>query len=251
MRSISLILAAAALVIASPAFAVAPPPPPPVYVGLFLGYDAGGADTSVRVTDQDYFSTSSIDSIMHEFPSDLDGNAFTFGGFLGVQMPIGGNATVGLEGDLSWLNLDESKSVMRVYPCCSPDSYTIGESIERNWLATLRARVAFEVTPQLSLYGTGGFAMGDADYKIRFEDDSEPVPLTHGSNSDTLTGWTLGGGLEYALPNGVVVRAEYLYIDLGSINARTDLSGIGANDTLRAQADVTDNIVRIGLRYSF
>jgi len=34
--------------------------------------------------------------------------------------------------------------------------------------------------------------------------------------TDRRTGWTVGGGVEYALGCGWSIRGEYLYVDLGS-----------------------------------
>ena len=38
-----------------------------------------------------------------------------------------------------------------------------------------------------------------------------------GSTSDTKVGWTVGGGVDYALSNTLSVRAEYLYLQLPSV----------------------------------
>ena len=38
-----------------------------------------------------------------------------------------------------------------------------------------------------------------------------------GTASDTKTGWTAGGGVEYALDNRWSAKFEYLYYDLGSL----------------------------------
>ncbi|SEM13551.1 Outer membrane protein beta-barrel domain-containing protein, partial [Bosea lupini] len=35
------------------------------------------------------------------------------------------------------------------------------------------------------------------------------------SDSNTHTGWTVGGGVEYAFTNNLVGGVEYLYVDLG------------------------------------
>jgi opacity protein-like surface antigen len=43
------------------------------------------------------------------------------------------------------------------------------------------------------------------------------------SNSSSRVGWTLGGGVEYAVTNNWTVKLEYLYANLG--NGRNSLYG--------------------------
>jgi opacity protein-like surface antigen len=77
------------------------------------------------------------------------------------------------------------------------------------------------------LYGTGGLAYG------RFNDTvsstftaTKSIPATSFSMnsptfdaSTTKTGWTVGGGIEGAVPSTHVTwKVEYLYMDLGTRN---------------------------------
>jgi outer membrane immunogenic protein len=41
------------------------------------------------------------------------------------------------------------------------------------------------------------------------------------SMSTTKTGWTVGGGVEYALLNGWSLKAEYLHLDFGTAEITT------------------------------
>jgi outer membrane immunogenic protein len=67
-------------------------------------------------------------------------------------------------------------------------------------------------------------------------------------------GWTLGGGVEGVVPNmsNWTWKAEYLYLDLGSVSG----TGLEAGPDLGTlpyswSTKVTDNIVRVGLNYHF
>ncbi len=67
-------------------------------------------------------------------------------------------------------------------------------------------------------------------------------------------GWTLGGGLEYALWQKWTVKAEYLYVSLnGNSVTETALSSGGfLPASFNANFSRTNfNIVRVGLNYQF
>jgi outer membrane immunogenic protein len=70
--------------------------------------------------------------------------------------------------------------------------------------------------------------------------------------SDTFNtsrvGWTVGGGVEYALTNHWSVRVEYRYTDFGHINEFEGFSTGGAYSVTKHE---TDNKVQIGFSYKF
>ena len=47
---------------------------------------------------------------------------------------------------------------------------------------------------------------------------TRPALSWSGNPSKTRVGWTIGGGVEYAVTNNVTIKGEYLYADLGSSN---------------------------------
>jgi outer membrane immunogenic protein len=77
------------------------------------------------------------------------------------------------------------------------------------WFGTVRGRIGITpFDPHFLIYGTGGFAYGE----VRHDD------FFWGSWGRTKTGWTAGGGVEWApvsFPNWSV-KVEYLYTDLSS-----------------------------------
>ena len=82
---------------------------------------------------------------------------------------------------------------------------------------------------------TVGFAYGNVDYSANTNFDNGityPVDFT-----ETKTGWTAGGGVEYALTNHWTVRAEYLHYDLGDASrTQPQLSGGVPTGSLNAIA---------------
>jgi outer membrane immunogenic protein len=78
------------------------------------------------------------------------------------------------------------------------------------------------------------------------------VPL-FGTSSSTadMIGWVIGGGIEAALWGGWTAKAEYLYMDLGSLATSADFSQPGNPGTVTTNSTVRDHIVRIGGNYHF
>jgi outer membrane immunogenic protein len=67
----------------------------------------------------------------------------------------------------------------------------------------------------------------------------------------------VGGGIEVALGGGWTAKAEYLYMDLGSISNTMDITTPGdllnptVPTTLTTSSTVRDHIVRVGGNYHF
>jgi outer membrane immunogenic protein len=100
-----------------------------------------------------------------------------------------------------------------------------------DYLATLRGRAGFYLHPNWLIYGTAGAAW------IGFEAQST---LTGDKASETVTGWTAGGGTEVDRDH-VIYFAEYLYTDFGSRNSVIDAT--------THRADLDGHQFRIGLKF--
>ena len=68
------------------------------------------------------------------------------------------------------------------------------------------------------------------------------------SDNETHQGWFIGGGLEYAATDNVIVGAEYNYIDLGGKKNHNGTTDIGIP---YVNADVEAQIHTITARVSF
>jgi outer membrane immunogenic protein len=106
-----------------------------------------------------------------------------------------------------------------------------------NWFGTARARLGITpFSPNLMFYGTGGFAYGEARNG-----------WNNGNGWNTVnnlnTGWTGGGGVEWAFLPNWSAKAEYLYTDLSGSNN----GGWGGWVSNHSKT----NTVRLGLNYHF
>ena len=65
----------------------------------------------------------------------------------------------------------------------------------------------------------------------------------------SLTGYTVGGGVEYALTNHVILRSEYRYTDYGSKDF--DFNNKFIDEPVTLKADYKTHEVRLGIAYKF
>jgi outer membrane immunogenic protein len=63
--------------------------------------------------------------------------------------------------------------------------------------------------------------------------------------TSTNAGWTLGGGVEFALPGNWSAKAEYLRVDLGSFNCT------GCTPAPAGNVSLQENVFRAGVNYHF
>jgi outer membrane immunogenic protein len=128
------------------------------------------------------------------------------------------------------------------------------------WFGTVRSRIGLPVTPTVLAYVTGGLAYGEVNTEGTLSGFtapvcgcvllSTPVMAAFGSNT-TRVGWTIGAGIEASLWENWTAKIEYLYIDLGTI-AATGVNQLSFPPIAAVfSAQITDNIVRVGLNYSF
>jgi len=107
------------------------------------------------------------------------------------------------------------------------------------FFGTIRARagVAFD---RALVYGTGGFAYGDVGGNRGYD----PL-LGHHSGDEVNWGWTLGGGVEYAITNNFTAKVEGLYVDLDT----KDNYNLGGRVNVNRDAEF--GVLRAGLNYKF
>jgi len=148
------------------------------------------------------------------------------GGTLGYNYQIGA-VVWGLEGDVDWSDVSASTACIG-FSC----------DTKQTWFATARGRVGYAFDRWLP-YITGGGAFGHVKASI-----TDPT-LTGGS--DTMTGWTVGAGLEYAFLGNWSTKIEYLYVDLGKFNCGVSCAAGLVTDNVTFK----ENIIRAGLNYKF
>jgi outer membrane immunogenic protein len=194
----------------APLYKAPPTLPSPVYnwTGFYAGVNGGGG------WGRSWWQSQA---------TSIDLSGAQLGGTAGYNWQFG-NAVFGVEGDIDWSNLKGTSGATLCPGCSTSDS----------WLSTVRGRAGYAfggIMPYLS----GGLALGD----IRAS-----APGFAGA-STTNAGWTVGGGIEIALPGNWTAKAEYLHVDLGNFNCGLNC-GLPTNNV-----SMHDDVIRAGLNYHF
>ena len=234
-----------AVALAGTALAAEPPPaPPPVYVppvpiftwtGIYIGAQIGYAWGT---------SNTNIGDNFGDFTSFSTNNSGVIGGaHVGYNVQLS-QFVVGLEGDVDGSSLSRTVSGTPFIDGRVLVPVTISSNL--NVQGSIRGRVGY-AWDRVLLYATGGVAFAGINGSIS-------TLFGYDSISTTRVGWTVGGGLEYAVTNNWSIRAEYRYAQFGhsTVFATNSfvipgLTAVGAfgNRTLN------ENRVQVGVSYKF
>jgi opacity protein-like surface antigen len=183
------------------------------YAGLDIGYRSGSAGltapgfTFVAPGDPGGIFTSPARAESYS-PNGLVGGAH-----IGYNFLIHPSLLVGIEADVMATSGSETATVGFL----STDGVAAlrTSKAQLGTRGTIRGRVGY-VTESWLVYATGGVAFT----RFTWSDTvsvSPPFAATFpAAVSDTLTGWTVGGGVERAVNSYLTVRVQYLYEDFGT-----------------------------------
>jgi outer membrane immunogenic protein len=172
----------------------APPPPPPVpmfsWTGFYFGLNIGGKWANV---DQTVTGPATTVSFTGDTNSSVIG-----GGQIGYNWQTGA-WVFGIEGDIDAQDFNRSRVIgVAIGPFIPGDAF----SVESKWQASLRGRIGYAAWDRTLLYVTGGAAW------TNIKGTASLVGLGSFSNDTTITGGTVGVGLEYAFTNNISLGLE-------------------------------------------
>jgi outer membrane immunogenic protein len=201
------------------------------------------------------------------------GNSFLGGGQIGYNYQFSPQWVAGIEADIDGLTNGAAFSTQVrtvVLPAFTAETYTGNVTVSRtlDYIGTVRARLGYVPTPNLLLYGTGGFAYGGVhtftsySFQETIASGGLPAVLSTAGSSSTRTGWAAGAGGEWMVTPNWTVRLEYLHYDLGSVTDNTTLTQLntvtvpGSTIVYHTSAAQTfssfaGDIVRVGVNYKF
>ena len=219
------------------------------YVGGNLGYAQGDnriSQTAVVGAPPTLIAGASDNSVIT--PKGVAG-----GLQLGYNWQGGANWLVGFEADIQGTN--QSDTACTPVICFSQtapggggnDALTAQQTLD--YFATVRGRLGW-VNNNILYYGTGGVALGHVNETVAVNfTQGSPSAFDSSNTSADLIGWVVGGGIEAALWGNWTAKAEYLYMDLGSIS--NTLAIPSQITTFTTSSTVKDHIFRAGVNYQF
>lgn len=249
-----------AIACAGAAFAAEPAPiPPPVPVFTWSGVYLGGQIGYAWGTDNVSWTgtANNLDPAGGSFaegPSGVIGGA-RVGYNLQPATPAWSWLVLGIEASVDGTSL--SKNVTA--PLADFAGATFGSLAASSNAAvqgSVRGRLGI-AWDRFLIYGTGGVAI--TSFNTTYVDSAgffTGVPGTNETLSYTRAGWTVGGGIEYAVTDNWSVQAEYRYSDFGHITDYpfTNPSAVAVippGGYFLANHHLTENQVQVGFAYRF
>jgi outer membrane immunogenic protein len=238
-------------------------PPPFTWTGFYVGVNAGAVwNMGSNSTSLAWPTALGTNWLGTYYPSGFNNSntGFIGGGQAGYNWQTGA-FVLGVETDFDGTTMNRTFNYTSApfAPIVTPypgDTLYVNAKANLDWLGTTRARLGFVATPdnRLMIYATGGVAYGGGSSSFNAYDAQNNFFLS-GSPSSSRVGWTVGGGVEYAITNNITLKGEYLYYNLGSTSFTTVPTGPFATAFPGVVAynkfEFDGSIARVGVNYKF
>lgn len=212
------------------------------WTGFYAGVNAGGGWSQL----DSKYDTSGAYNTKPPTPWGLTINhtnadiGVVGGGQVGYNFQTGA-FVIGLEGDFGYLGVSQTSNIISAYQ--GTQSLALGTKIEGGFLADITGRIGYASGPAL-FYAKGGWAYFDGSVGT-----SGITALGRTGVSDVsasgLSGWTIGGGIEYLISPSWSIKGEYQHFDFGSF----DFHPVAADTTVVINNSLTVDTVKVGLSY--
>ncbi|WP_375624595.1 MULTISPECIES: porin [unclassified Bartonella] len=200
-------------------------------VGNFSGkVDVYDSETKKKITDKDWTPKPS---------------GFMGGIYVGSNVDLGNGLILGVETDAVWADREDSQALSEVIGAegleafkdeltaakatpapgkaianiAATDKRIDSTSIKEKWSGATRVRVGFAAVDRILPYFAGGIAYTQLQVvdslKAEGADGAEIASAKVFDASKTMVGFTVGGGVDFAMTDNVLLRAEYRYSDFG------------------------------------
>lgn len=212
------------------------PVPPFNWTGWYLGLNAGYVWGTAETTDVNGYNSAGY--VIGYHPGGFQG-----GGQIGYNYQIG-QVVLGIEGEVGYLGLNKSQQYPPFVGVRTAADSVAHTSDGAYGVIAGRLGYAFD---NVLVYAKGGGIF--TSIKSSFTDtDPTGTTLVSGTDTSRRNGWTVGGGVEYAIDRNWIARLEYAHYDFGTArNTAVSAGGTSYNFDHKLTADS----VRVGVSYLF
>ncbi len=234
------------------------------WTGFYLGGQIGNFSSKIKgsyLKDEDAGQWSPIRK--EDLPK-LSG--FIGGIYTGYNIDIDNGFIIGIDTDLMWFNkkdtkdhnlpqeghIEESSSKSKVITVgtsndedhSASSDEVVYHTLKQKWAGATRVRFGFSFD-RLMPYVAGGVAYTQLNNIISNKSNTEkkasdPANWVH-DEKKTMIGYTLGGGVDFAMTDNILLRAEYRYSDFGKKKFVQD----------KVEMGYKTNDFRVGVAYKF
>ncbi|KEC55770.1 porin [Bartonella koehlerae] len=237
------------------------------WTGFYIGGQVGNFSSKVEVTDP---NTKNKLFSKDDAPKP---SGFMGGVYAGSNIDLGNNVILGVETDAVWADREDSKTLSskaieetklgefkasltkanavvatgkKIDDIKKEDKHTDSLVLKEKWSGATRVRIGFAAADRIMPYVSGGVSyvqvQAVSSTKVtQAADGAEIVSAKFFDKTKTLVGFTLGGGVDFAMTDNVLLRAEYRYSDFGKKKFEKDGS----------ELSYKTNDFRVGVAYKF
>ena len=229
--------------------------PPPLWTGFYIGGHMGIAWSQLDLNDHVF--NVCYDEVCRQF-SFRKGNLNSTNGFGGGQFGynfqggnfLGANFVYGIEVDLGAVALNQRNNRFVQTPVGNIVGVALDGHDDGGFAGDVTGRLGYAWGSAL-IYAKGGFAFLDIGNRMRetvFLANNPPVIFDgHNNNDNFVTGWTVGGGLEWKVSPSWSIKTEYLHFDFSNNN--DNCCNDWVNNNFRNNAHLTADTVKLGFNY--
>jgi outer membrane immunogenic protein len=226
------------------------------WTGFYAGVNLGGhwsRDNDPAFTGfNDNFFLASVALFNAALPHSLSPSGIAGGVQVGYNWQVS-NFLLGIEADFDGLGGSKTRTVSgEVPPVGVGNTFQFSDTASVRWMSTVRARAGLLVTDRFLVFATGGGAFASWNLSHSFVAGPNFFVAPANTASTTVrTGWTAGGGIEYALSKDWLLRAEYLYANFGTTTNVLDAPAPPFDTKFNHPETLSVNLARVAVSYKF
>jgi opacity protein-like surface antigen len=243
--------------------------PPPLWTGFYFGAHAGIDWAHLELNEHEFFDDVWIwnpdgpnfrNSVFFPGQNNTVAGGFA-GGQFGYNFQYGPTWVFGVEVDLGAMSVNNRFHDMQVMNDKRVAAVEFDEENNNNFrfYGDVTGRIGYTWGAAM-IYAKGGFAFLESNLNMRERIWWNNSPTGNAwdefnnNNNNFLTGWTVGGGIEWKVSPSWSIKAEYLHFDFTNLNENccndvfVDDSGNHMNN-FNNNRDLIVDTVKIGFNY--